>query len=273
MPFPRIVPHQDGAGIVEAVGAGVPESRIGERVWIYEAQLGRAFGTAAELVALPSANAVRLPEGASFAEGAALGVPAMTAHRAVFADGSVSGKTVLVTGGAGAVGFYAVQFASRDGARVIATVSNLDQARVAREAGASLVVLRSDGVGARIAEYAGEERCVDRIVDVAFGANLETSMKLLRRNGVIATYASDLEPEPRIPFWPLVTLDASIRFILVYAMPEAAHAEAARAINEAIEQGWLRHNLGTRLPLEEIARAHELVETGKGGGKVIVELD
>lgn len=268
MPFPRIIPHQDGAGIVEAVGEGVPESRIGERVWVYEAQLGRAEGTAAEFVALPSAHAIRLPDSVGFAEGACLGVPAMTAHRCVFADGPVEGRTVLVTGGAGAVGFYAIQFARQGGARVIATVSNGDQARLARASGADQVVDRHDP---ELASRIGE-RGVDRIVEVAFGANLATSLKVLKLNGVIATYSSDADPEPVLPYWPLVMLDATVRFVLVYAMTRAAHEEAIAAITAGLEAGWLRHNVGTRLPLEQIAQAHELVETGRGGGKVVLEL-
>lgn len=275
MPFPRIIPHQDGAGVVEAVGDGVDPSRVGQRVWAYEAQLGRPFGTAAEYVAVPAEKAVELPDTTSFAEGAALGVPAMTAHRCVFADGPVEGKTVLVTGGAGAVGFYAIQFARQGGARVIATVSNDEQAQVASRAGAHHVVNRNaPDLVERIAAFAGGSgrRSVDRIVEVAFGANLATSLQLLKPNGVIAAYSSDGEPEPALPFWPLVMLDATVRFVLVYAMTRQAHEEAAAAITAALRDGRLQHNIGRRLPLERIAEAHELVEQGRGGGKVILEL-
>ncbi len=275
MPFPRIIPHQDGAGVIEAVGDGVDPSRVGERVWVYEAQLGRPFGTAAEYARLPAEKAIALPDTASFAEGAALGVPAMTAHRCVFADGPVEGKTVLVTGGAGAVGFYAIQFARHSGARVIATVSNDEQAQAASRAGAHLVVNRNAAdLVDRIAAFAGGTgpRSVDRIVEVAFGANLATSLQLLRPNGVIAAYSSDAEPEPALPFWPLVMLDATVRFVLVYAMTRQAHEEAAAAITEALCEGWLQHNIGRRLRLERIAEAHELVEQGRGGGKVILEI-
>ncbi|MGQ7830789.1 NADPH:quinone reductase [Altererythrobacter sp. Z27] len=276
MPFPRIVAHQDGAGVIAAVGQGVPESRIGERVWLYEAQLGRAHGTAAQFIALPSAQAVTMPDSLSFAEGACLGVPALTAHRCVFADGPVTGKTVLVTGGAGAVGFYAVQFAKRDGARVIATVSTEEQAAAARRAGADLVINRRvEDIVASAADFTGaeDERSVDRIIEVAFGANLATSMRMLKPNGVIASYASDLEPEPVLPFWPLVVLDATVRFVLVYVMSAEAHQEAIAYVSKAASEGWLLHNIGHVLPLEAVAEAHELVETGRGGGKVIIELD
>lgn len=266
MPFARIIPHQDGAGVIHAVGPGVPPARAGARVWLYEAQLGRPFGTGAEFVALPAHRAVPLPDAVSFAEGACLGVPAMTAHRCVFADGPVAGKTVLVTGGAGAVGFYAIQFAAHGGARVIATVSSEAQARIARAAGAELVI---DRHRADVAALAGK---VDRIVEVAFGANLDTSLKLLKPNGVIATYSSDAEPTPALPFWPLATLDATIRFVLVYAMTRAAHEAAIAAINAGLAEGWLRHNIAATLPLDRIAEAHELVESGRSGGKVVLEL-
>ena len=275
MPFPRIVPHQDGAGIIEAVGEGVPERRVGERVWLFEAQLGRPFGTAAEYVAIPSANAVPLPDKLGFAEGACLGVPAMTAHRCVFADGPVGGKTVLVTGGAGAVGFYAVQFAKHGGARVIATVSSDEQAQTVFSAGADLAInRRSEDVVARAAEFASSEdgRSVDRIVEVAFGANLEASLRMLKPNGVIATYSSDEVPEPVLPFWPLVMVDATVRFVLVYVMSRQAHDDAAEYINAAASEGWLQHNIGATFPLESIAEAHQLVESGGAGGKVIVDL-
>lgn len=268
MPYPRIVPHQDGAGVIEAVGDGVPRERVGERVWLYESQLGRPFGTAAEYAVVPARNAVPMPDGLGFAEGACLGVPALTAHRCVFADGPVDGKSVLITGGAGAVGFYAIQFAQRGGARVIATVSDARQADVARRAGAGTVVDRKvDNIAAVIGE-----RSVDRIVEVAFGANLGTSLRVLRTNGIIATYSSDAEPEPQLPFWPLVVLDATVRFVLVYAMNAAAHAEAIDATNEAIRAGAMQHNIGARLPLDRIADAHRLVESGAAGGKVVLEL-
>lgn len=276
MPYPRIVPHQDGAGIIAAVGDGVSKSRIGERVWLYEAQLGRAFGTAAQFVSLPSSQAVKLPGTMSFVEGACLGVPALTAHRCVFADGPVRGKTVLVTGGAGAVGFYAIQFAAYEGATVIATVSNEKQAETAKRAGADLVINRKkEDIVARSAEFVGgaDERSVDRIVEVAFGANLATSLRMLKPNGVIATYSSDLDPEPVVPFWSLTGLDATVRFVLVYVMNADAHREAIAYVTQAASEGWLLHNIGQVMPLDAIVDAHELVESGQGGGKVVLSID
>jgi NADPH2:quinone reductase len=274
MPFERIVPHQDGAGVIVDVGAEVPATRIGERVWVYEAQLGRPSGTAAQFTSVPADKAVPLPDGASFAEGACLGVPALTAHRCVFADGAVDGKTILVTGGAGAVGFYAIQFAKWGGARVFTTVGSAEQAAIARRAGADVIINRrtSDVVAEIAAASNGETRSVDRIVEVAFGANLATTMRVLKPRGVVATYASDAEPEPAIPFWPLIMLDATIRFVLVYVMDRQAHDEAVAATLAGLREGWLRHNVAATLPLAQIAEAHERVERG-AGGKIVLEIE
>jgi NADPH2:quinone reductase len=274
-PWPRIIPHQDGAGVIERVGEGVDPSRIGERVWIYEAQLGRPFGCAAEYVAVPERNAVALPDTVSFEEGACLGVPALTAHRCVFGDGPVEGQTVLVTGGAGAVGFYAVQFAKLGGARVIATVSREEQAMVAREAGADFIVnRREEDVAGRIGEItqAPDGRGIDRIVDVAFGANLETTLKVLKPRGAVSSYASDEVPVPALPFWPLAGLDATVHFVLVYVMGEQAHTEAIAATTDALRSGRLKHHIGARFTLDRTVEAHEALESGKTVGKVIVQV-
>src|SRR5579875_317757 len=272
MPFPRIIPHQDGAGVIDAVGEGVPATRAGERVWVYEAQLGRPFGTAAEYVVVPSEQAVPLPPGVDLAVGACLGVPAMTAHYCVFADGPVAGQTVLVTGGAGAVGCYAVQWAKLGGARVLATVSSEEKAAVARAAGADAVLnYRAEDVAARVLELTGGAGG-DRVVEVAFGANLSVTQAVLKPNGVVAAYSSDAEPQPRLPFRAFLQKNAVIRTVLVYVMPRAAHAAAVRDITTALEAGRLQHLIGRRLPLAEIAAAHEAVEQGAVLGKVLVEI-
>jgi NADPH:quinone reductase len=272
MPYPRIIPHQDGAGAIDAVGADVPASRVGERVWIYEAQRGRAFGTGAEYVIVPSSNAVRLPKGVSFVDAACLGVPAMTAHRCLFADGPIAGQTVLVTGAAGGVGQYAVQLAKWGGATVIATVSSAEKAKQARAIGADYVInYRDENVVARVQELTGGTG-VDRIVEVAFGANLPTSIQVLKTNGVIATYSSDADPTPSIPFGQFLGKDITVRFVLVYMMGEAAHQEAIRDITTALEAGLLHPVAAQRLSLDEIAAAHEAVETGHTAGKVLIDV-
>ncbi len=271
MPYPRIIPHQDGAGVVEAVGGGVRSVRVGDRVWIYEAQWQRPYGSGAEYVALPAERVVRLPDAVSFTHGACLGIPAMTAHRCVFADGPVTGQTVLVTGGAGVVGFYAIQFAKRGGATVIATVSSDEKARRAREAGADHVInYRSGDVAAAVRDVSGGVG-VHRIVEVALGANLPVSVQILRPNGVIATYASDADPEPRLPFRPLLGKDATVRTVLVYVMPRAAKDHAIAEITAALERGQLRHQVAAEVGLDEVAAAHEMVEMGRRTGCVIVD--
>ena len=274
MPFPLMIPNQDGAGVVDAVGPGVDAARVGERVWVYEAHMNRPFGTAAQWCTVPAHKAVPLPANADFAAGACMGIPAMTAHRCVFADGSVRGRTVLVQGGAGAVGWYAVQMAKLDGARVYATVSRPEQAQRALEAGADAVIdYRREDVAARLRELAGEAEPVDRVVEVAFGANLATDVAVLRPGGVIATYASDAVPEPAIPFWPMTMKDLTVRFVLVYAMSRAAHDDAARWISDALARGALKHQVFRTFPLDEIAAAHEATEAMSNVGKVLVAID
>lgn len=272
MPFPRIIPHQDGAGVIEAVGPAVDPARIGERVWVYEAQWGRPFGTAAEYVVVPTGNAVRLPEGTSFHDGACLGIAAMTAHRCLFADGPISGKTVLVTGAAGGVGQYAMQLATWGGATVIATVSSPEKAEHAHATGANHVLnYRDEDVVARVLELTGGAG-VERIVEVAFGANLPASVQLLKTNGVIATYASDAEATPSIPFGQLLWKDATVRFVLVYVMGEAAHQAAITDITAALEHGALRPVAVQRFGLDEIAAAHDAMESGHTAGKLLLDI-
>jgi NADPH2:quinone reductase len=272
LPFPRIVPHQDGAGVIDAVGVDVPASRVGERVWLYEAQRGRPFGTAAEYTVVPAGNAVRLPDSVNFAAGACLGVPAMTAHRCVFADGPVAGQVVLVTGAAGGVGQYAVQLARWGGATVIGTVSSAEKAELARSLGADHVIdYRDEDVAARVQAITGGAG-VDRIVEVAFGANLAVSLQVLKTNGVIATYSSDANPTPTLPFGQLLGKDAAVRFVRVYVMGAAAHQAAIQNITTALEAGLLHPAAAQRFGLAGIAAAHEAVETGHTAGKVLIDL-
>ena len=271
MDGPRVVPHFDGAGVVDALGEGVDGRRLGERVWIYQAQWGRAMGSAAEAIALDAALAVRLPDNSGFDEGACLGIPAMTAHRCVFADGPVTGQTVLVTGGAGAVGRYAVQFAALGGARVIATVSSAEKAAVARAAGAHEVLdYKSEDVAERIKEITGGAG-VTRIVEVEFGGNLETSLAVIADHGVIASYASDAVLEPALPFYRLAYANLTVRPVLVFAMPEDAKLRAIADITRWAESGELSHHMGPRFALEDCAAAHAAVEAG-ANGKVIIEI-
>lgn len=268
-----VIPNSDGAGVIEAVGDGVDESRVGERVWVYQAQYARRFGTAAEYVAIDSRRAPRLPDAASFEIGACLGIPVMTAHRAVFADGPVEGQTLLITGGAGRVGFYAVQWASRAGATVIASASNEEDRKTCLAAGAHYVVNhRSETFATEVLAANGGD-LIDRVVDVEFGANIQTSLEVLRIGGVIATYASVQEPEPTLPFFPMMYKDLTIRMIIVYAMPESAKDQAIADIEDALSSNALQHRIAHSLPLEQIVEASEIIEQGAVRGAVILSID
>jgi len=272
MSFPRIIPHSDGAGIIDRVGPGVDESRLGERVWVYSARWQRPFGTAAEYVAVPSRQAVRLPDSVSFAEGACLGIPAMTAHRCVFADGPVRGKTVLVTGGAGCVGHYAVQFAKLGGATVIATVSSEKKAAHAKAGGSDYTInYRKEDVANRIKEQARGEG-VDRIVEVDFGKNLPVSLAVMKNGGVIAAYSSTGDPEPKLGFSAFMRLNTTIRLVHVYSMPEEAKAAACNDIVHLLQHGRLINSIAMRFPLQAIAAAHEAVESAAYVGKIAIDL-
>jgi NADPH:quinone reductase len=266
MQFARVVPHQDGAGVVDRVGRDVPQSRVGQRVWIYEAQWQRPHGTAAQYSIVPQEQAVPLPDHVSFEEGACLGIPAMTAHACLFPDGDIRGKTVLVTGGAGAVGFYAVQLAKLAGARVITTVGAMDQQEKLRAAGADVVLDR------RAPDLAGRIGTVDRIVEVAFGANLPVSAQVLAPGGVLATYASDAEEQPPFPVRPFLLKNATIRCVLIYLVSQEGHRAAVRDLSAHLEAGRLRHAIARRFALRDIAACHEAMEAGHLNGKAIVEI-
>lgn len=266
MPFGRVIPHNDGAGVIDSVGEGVPTSRIGERVWLYETQRIRGFGTAAEYAVVPSDKAARLPDNTSFPEGACLGVPAMTAHRCVFADGAVKGQTILVTGGAGAVGYYALQLAKWGGATVITTVSRPEQEQLVKSAGADHIInYKSEDVVQRIKEITGAEdgRGIDRIVDVNFGANLPIIEAVLRPNSLVASYSSaNPDDRPALPFLSMQLNNVTIRMVLVYTMPDEAKQAAIRDITSALEAGALRHNIAQRFSLNEVAAVSPVLKEG-----------
>jgi NADPH2:quinone reductase len=267
-----VIPNSDGAGIIDSVGEGVDKSRKGERVWVFQAQHERRFGTAAEYVAISSNCAPRLPEKADFAVGACLGIPAMTAHRAVFADGDVENRTLLVMGGAGRVGYYAVQWAHRAGATVIATASNAVDNAACREAGADHVVdHRADDFARQVLD-ASKGAPIDRVIDLEFGTNLPVSVEVLKVGGTIAAYGSAREPEPVLPFYPMMYKDLTVRMIIVYSMPVSAKDHAVADINSALAHGWLRHRVARAMPLEDIAVGNEIVEAGDARGAVILNI-
>jgi NADPH:quinone reductase-like Zn-dependent oxidoreductase len=277
LPFPRVVPHQDGAGIVDAVGAGVDAARVGERVWVYEAQWQRPSGTAAEYTTVPAHKAVALPDDVGFDVGACLGIPAMTAHRALFADGPVTGRAVLVQGGAGAVGTAAILLARWAGARVITTVSRPAQAAVAEAAGAHVVVnRRTEDVAARVREATRDVNGgagVDRVVEVDLAANLDADLACLAPNGVVSFYASPA-PDAAAQFVVrrAMSQNAVLRGFLVYTMGDEAHRAAVRDVTACLAAGAYRPAIAERLPLDRIADGHELQDSGRAVGKIVFDV-
>jgi NADPH2:quinone reductase len=271
MAFPWVIPHQDGAGTIDAVAEDVPNSRVGERVWVYEATWNRPGGTAAEYCVVPARRAVAMPDRVDFDAAACLGIPAMTAHRAVFADGPVEGQTILVTGGAGAVGSSAIQLAVWGGATVLATISSDEKAQVARAAGAAHTInYRQQDVAAEIQRLTSGG--VDRIVDVDFGGNLATTLQVLKPSGTVASYASRGDDKPSVPFRMLMVKNVTVHAILVYTMPESAKTAAMTDITRALEEGGLRPLITRRMPLERIAEAHSHVEQVASSGNTVLQV-
>lgn len=268
-----VIPHSDGAGVIEAVGEGVDANRIGERVWIYQAQFARRFGTAAEYVAIEQSRAPKLAEQASFEVGAVLGIPVMTAHRCVFADGEVTGQTLLITGGAGRVGYYAIQWAKYAGATVVTTASNAEDKALCLELGADHVVNHRDENWAEQVLAATNGRKVDRVVDVEFGQNLPQVLNCIRVGGTIATYSSVVVPEPKLPFKEMMFMDLTLRLVIVYAMPEQAKRQAISDIEQVLSNDLFSHRITHSLPFDEMAKSHELIEQGGFGGCVVVNID
>ncbi len=272
LPFPRIVPHSDGMGIVDAVGSGVSPSRIGERVWVWNAAWGRPDGTAAQWVVLPAQQAVPMPEGVPDEAGACFGIPALTAMHAVLARGGVQGQRVLVAGGAGAVGHYAVQFARRLGARqVLATTRTPEKARIACAAGADEAFdYRAADVAARLLDATGGQG-VDRVIEVDIAANAALDLQVLRRGGDVLVYGSGAG-EFRLPFFPLIAQNIGLQFFIVYHLNDSERAHAVDTLNRLLAQGGIEHAIAQRLPLAEIAAAHEAVEQGRVTGNVVLAI-
>jgi NADPH:quinone reductase len=272
MEFPRVIPNSDGAGVVDQVGDGVTRLKLGQRVWLFNGQRnGRAFGTAAEYIALAEHLVTPLPEPLSFAQGATLGIPCMTAWCSLFGDGPIAGQSVLVTGGAGAVGHYAVQLAKWGGATVIATVSSAAKAEQARLAGADLIInYRSEDVAAKVIAFT-EQRGVDRVVDVDFGGNIATTLKLMAFNSTIAVYATNGNRAPVVPVRELMERCISLRSLVLPTLPPPLHAAAQADITKWLAAGTRLHNIAAQFALADTAQAHLAVEKGDKLGTVIVD--
>jgi NADPH2:quinone reductase len=271
--FPQITPHSDGAGVIDAVGAGVPASRIGERVWIWNGQWQRPFGTAAQCIVLPAAQAVPLPDAVPGEAGACLGIPALTALQAVLVGQGVTGRRVLVAGGAGAVGHYAVQFARRLGATlVVATVSSAEKARIAIDAGADATIdYKREELPARAAALTAGQG-FDRIIEVDAAANIAADLATLAPGGDLAVYGSGA-PDIALPFFPAIVKNATIHCFIVYNLSAADRARALNTLQPMLARGELKHHIASTLPLAQCAQAHQLVESGKAVGNVVLRID
>jgi NADPH2:quinone reductase len=271
--FPQIVPHSDGAGEIDAVGGDVPASRVGETVWVWNGAWQRPHGTAAQWIVLPARQAVALPAGVAGEAAACLGIPALTALHAALTGGSIAGQRVLVAGGAGAVGHYAVQFARKLGAaQVVATVSSDAKAGIARAAGADATIdYKREDLAARTAALTGGAG-FDRIIEVDAAANLALDLNLLSPNGEVVIYGSGAG-DIALQFFPAIVKNATLRCFIVYNLSAADRTRAVTTLTAMLARGELQHQIAEVLPLAECARAHQLVESGKAVGNVVLRID
>jgi NADPH:quinone reductase len=271
--FDRIVPHSDGGGVIDAVGPGVPASRVGERVWIWNGQWKRASGTAATFIALPAEQAVRLPDAVDFAAAACLGIPALTALQGVRLLGPLAGRTILVTGASSAVGHYITQMAVRAGARVIGTVGSDAKAAHAKAAGAAATIAyKSEDVAARVRALT-DGRGADGVIDMDFSTTAPMlAQGVLAPHGTLVVYGSNVPGDNAVPFRPCLVNSVAIRFFLVYDLTADDRRTALDALTGMLERGELVHTIGARFPLDAIAQAHEAVETGATIGNVVIDL-
>ena len=270
--FDRVIPNSDGAGIIDQVGPGVSKNRIGQRIWLFNGQrLGRAFGTAAEYICINVNYVTELPDHVSFDEGATLGIPGLTAYHSVFADGSVNGKTILITGGAGAVGFYATSLASWGGASVLCTVSGDQKAKRALLAGAENVInYKTDDVAERVDAYT-KGKGVDRLITVDFGGDLPWMTSIMRQNSCVSAYASDSDKMPRLDFFSFMRRNIQIRPFILNSLPQQELSSACSGINRwLVEEPNSLRPIAKKFSLEDIIEAHELVEGTAKFGTVIV---
>jgi NADPH2:quinone reductase len=265
--FPRVIPHSDGAGVIEAVGEGVAKSRVGERVWIWNGQFQRPSGTAAEFIVVPAVQAVRLPDNVSFEAGATLGIPALTAWQAIELSGADKNTTLFISGGAGSVSQFAIQFARLAGAKVITTVSSPDKADVARAAGADHCIdYKREDVGARVAEITGG-RGVDAVIEMDLTANAKLIPVVLRPKGSVIVYGTGAEAN--LPAFFCLINSVRLQFFLVYQLDAQERERAVAGVNRALEQGKLTCRIGPTFPLTDVAAAHEAVERGTIGNVIV----
>ncbi len=266
--YPRVIPHSDGSGVIDEVGAGVSKSRIGERVWVWNGQWKRPFGTAAEFVVLPASQAVPLPDKTSFAAGACLGIPAITAIHAVALTNITKGMALFVSGGAGAVSQYVIQFAKAKGANVITTVSSPEKAKAAQDAGADAIIdYKRENVGERVTDITGK-RGVDAIIEMDLTANAKLIPGILRPKGSVVIYGTG--PEAVLPAAFCLVNSIHLQFFLVYELDAAERERAVSTINDALEAGRLLNRVAQpTYVLADTVAAHEAVERGTIGNVIV----
>ncbi len=269
---PRIVPHSDGAGVIDAVGAGVQASRVGERVWIWNGQWARPLGTASEWMVLPSAQAVVLPQNTDFAAGACLGIPALTAIQAVHLAGDLKDKAVLVTGASSAVGHYITQLVTLAGGRVIGTVGSPLKAEHAQAAGMrEAIFYKTEPVAERVKALT-QGLGVSVIIDMDFASTAQlVAAGALQAHGTVVCYGSNA-PEVPVNFRALLFGSITLKFFLVYDLTPQDRAWGLQRLTELLQAGQLQHSIGPRFALEQLVQAHETVEAGQALGNVVVDL-
>jgi NADPH2:quinone reductase len=267
--FPRVIPQSDGAGDIDMVGEGVPQSRVGERVWTWNGQWKRPFGTAAEYIVLPAIQAVKLPAAISYEAGACLGIPALTAWHAIDIAGTKAGTTLLIAGGAGAVAHYAIQFAKARGAVVITTVSSDAKAKIAKDAGADVTInYKTENVGERV--MALTNGGVDAVIELDLTANAALLPTVLRPRGTLVVYGTG--PQVQFPGSFCLANNITVKFLLVYELTEDERARAVADITRMLEANSLKHNVAETYPLADIVKAHQAVESGKVAGNVVMQV-
>ncbi len=270
MAYPKIIPHSDGAGVISEVGLGIDTNRIGQRVWLSNGQWNRAYGTAAEYIAIDAELVTPLPDNISFETGASLGIPALTASHSVYSNGDVSGKTVFISGGAGTVGYLAVQLAKLGGARVITTARGEDAIKRASTAGADHVFDFTDPELADKVLAANNNQPVDRIIEVEFGSNIETNAKIIKPRGNIITFGSAKSMKPELPFYALMFKGVTIEFLLMYLLTDEERKNAFERVNKALRDDELHVPIHSSYPLMDTIKAHEQVESGRNGSVVLI---
>ena len=270
--FPRVIPHSDGGGEIVDVGEGVDKNRIGERVWIWNGAFGRADGTCAELISLPEFQAVKINNEVSYESAACMGIPASTAYYGLLANGPIKNKTVLISGGAGAVGFYGIQIAKLSGANVITTISSDEKAEIANNAGADKIInYKKENVLKEVMKYT-ENNGVDRIFEVEFGGNLPINEKIIKPNGVIAAYGSMAEMEPKLPFYNLMFKGVKIDTFLIYSIEKKFREEILNGLSKLLNQNSLKHMISQTYSIDDIVSAHEAMESGSVIGNIVIEI-